>query len=121
MSLTVDNVSYNTVQKMKLSIKDFFSECDQNLRKLRIWSHLLKKPLVENLIFCAVQNENLWRLKTSKDKNIESHQNFTGSYKILCNRRNDPIFFYLIILSANHISLKESQLPNTVQKTKRRC
>ena len=30
----------HTAQKMKFSIKDFFSRCD---RKLRIWSHLLKK------------------------------------------------------------------------------
>ena len=43
-----------TVQKMKFSIKDFFSKCDQIRPKLRIWSHLLKKPLMENFIFCAV-------------------------------------------------------------------
>ena len=39
---------------MKISIKDFFSKCHQILRKLRIWSHLLKKSLIENFIFCAV-------------------------------------------------------------------
>ena len=39
---------------MKFSIKDFFSNCDQTHRKLRIWSHLLKKFLMENFIFCAV-------------------------------------------------------------------
>ena len=32
---------------MKFSIKNFF-------RKLRIWSHLLKKPLMENFIFSAM-------------------------------------------------------------------
>ena len=32
--------------KMKFSTKDFFSKCDQILRKLRIWSHLLKKSLL---------------------------------------------------------------------------
>ena len=37
-------------QKMKFFIKDFFSKCDQICRKLRIWSHLLKKSLMENLI-----------------------------------------------------------------------
>ena len=36
------------VQKMKFSIKDFFSECDQIRRKLWTWSHSLKKPLMEN-------------------------------------------------------------------------
>ena len=43
-----------TAQKMKFSIKDFFSKCDQIRRKMRIWSHLLKKSLIENFIFCAV-------------------------------------------------------------------
>ena len=43
-----------TSQKMKFSIKDFFSECDQIRRKLRIWSHLLKKSLMENFTFCVV-------------------------------------------------------------------
>ena len=33
----------NTAQKMKFSIKDFVSKCDQIRRFLRIWSHLLKK------------------------------------------------------------------------------
>ena len=41
-------------KKMKFSIKDYFSKCDQIRRKLWIWSHLLKKSLMENFIFCAV-------------------------------------------------------------------
>ena len=47
-------IIYYPAQKMKFSIKDFFSKCDQIRRKLRIWSHLLKKYLTENSIFCAV-------------------------------------------------------------------
>ena len=47
-------VSRYTAQKMKFYIKDFFSKCDQIRRKLRIWSHLLKKSLMQNFIFCAV-------------------------------------------------------------------
>ena len=39
---------------MKFSIKDFFSKCDQIRRKLRICAYLLKKPLMENFIFCVV-------------------------------------------------------------------
>ena len=39
---------------MKFSIKDFFSKCDQIRTKLRIWSHLLKKSLVENFIPCVM-------------------------------------------------------------------
>ena len=44
----------HTSQKMKFSIKDFLSKCDQIRRKLRIWPHLLKKSLIENFISCAV-------------------------------------------------------------------
>ena len=47
----------NTAQKMKFSIKDFFSKCDQILRKLWVWSHLLEKSLMENFIFSAVAIE----------------------------------------------------------------
>ena len=38
---------------MKFSIKDFFIKFDQIRRFLRIWSHLLKKSLMENFIFCV--------------------------------------------------------------------
>ena len=48
-----------TAQKMKFSIKDFFSKCDQIRRKPRIWSHWLKKSLMKNFIFCEVLN---WRV-----------------------------------------------------------
>ena len=40
--------------RMKFSIKDFFSKYDQIHNFMRIWSHLLKKSLMENFIFCAV-------------------------------------------------------------------
>ena len=35
---------------MKFSIEDFSSKCDQIRKKLRIWSHLLEKSLMENPI-----------------------------------------------------------------------
>ena len=38
-------------KKWKISIKDFFSKCDQIRRKLWISSHLLKKSVMENFIF----------------------------------------------------------------------
>ena len=41
-------------QKMKFSIKDFFSKCDQIRNFLRIWSYLLKKSLMKNFIFCKM-------------------------------------------------------------------
>ena len=43
-----------TTQKMKFSIKHFFSKYDQIRSFLRIWSHLLEKSLMQNFIFCAV-------------------------------------------------------------------
>ena len=47
-------IASDTAQKKKFSVKDFFSKCDQIRSFLRICSHLLKKSLTENIIFCAV-------------------------------------------------------------------
>ena len=49
----------NTAQKRKFSIKNFFSKCYQIREKLRIWSHLLKKSLMENFIFCTLKARSL--------------------------------------------------------------
>ena len=46
-----------TTQKMKFSIKDFFSKCDQISSFLRVWLHSLKKSLMKNYIFCAAIKE----------------------------------------------------------------
>ena len=55
VSLNLANTKRSLHERMKFfSIKDFFSKCDQIRRKLRIWSHLLRKSLIENFIFCAV-------------------------------------------------------------------
>ena len=43
----------NTAQKMKFSTMDFFSKCDQIRSFLWIWSYLLKKSLMENLLCCV--------------------------------------------------------------------
>ena len=54
---SVLNIVYGNfnAQKMKFSIKDFFNKCNQIRSFLRIWSHLLKKSLMENFIFSAVK------------------------------------------------------------------
>ena len=39
---------------MKFFIKDFFVKCGQICTKLRVWSYLQEKSLMENFIFCAV-------------------------------------------------------------------
>ena len=59
-----------TAQKMKFSIKDFFSKCDQIRSFLGIWSYLLKKSLMKNVIFFVVFSENSYLL--------------IDSYKSLC-------------------------------------
>ena len=43
-----------TAQKMKFSIRDLLSKCDQIRRKLQILLHLLKKSIMENFIFSVV-------------------------------------------------------------------
>ena len=45
-----------TAQNMKFFIEDFLSKCYGIRRFWRIWSHLLKKSLMENFIFlcCAI-------------------------------------------------------------------
>ena len=48
-----------TAQKMKISIKDFFTKCGQIRRKLQIWPHLLKKCLMENFIFWCIGNTSI--------------------------------------------------------------
>ena len=48
---------------MKFFIKDLFSKCEQIRSFLRIWSYLLKRPLMENFMFCAVMTRlfhTLW-------------------------------------------------------------
>ena len=44
----------DTAQKMKFSINDFFSKCDQIRRKLQE-THLLEISLMEIFIFCSVK------------------------------------------------------------------
>ena len=59
----------DAAQKMKFSIKDFSSKCDQIRSLQRIWSHLLKKSLIENFIFCALWLDKV-RLWT---KNVDTN------------------------------------------------
>ena len=54
LTRTRDFLSVVTALKMKFSIKDFFSKCDQIRSFLQIWSHLLKKSFNGKLHFCAV-------------------------------------------------------------------
>ena len=62
---------------MKFSITDFFSKCDQIRRKLRIWSHLLKKSLIENFIFYAVAVVFKIRTPTEKPSCVSAKQKWS--------------------------------------------
>ena len=56
---------HTTAQKMRFSIKDFFSKCDQIRIFMRIWPYLQKKSLIENFIFCAVIVSKIDLLETT--------------------------------------------------------
>ena len=47
--------------KMKFSMKDFFSKCDHIHSFQRIWLHLLKKSLIENYFFFAIEKNLISR------------------------------------------------------------
>ena len=47
----------DNAQKMKFSIKDFFSKCDEIRSFVQIWSHLLEKSLMENLILVKWESQ----------------------------------------------------------------
>ena len=83
---------------MKFSITDFFSKCDQVRRKLRIWSHLLKKSLMENFIFCAVNS-------------------FTSRVMINCGKNNSASLFKLN--TGNIKEMKDISSKLTIKKSER--
>ena len=70
-------------KKMKFSIKNFFSKCDQTRSFLRSWSHLLKKSFMENSIFCATSNKwvNLWHKIVSTKIIDQNVIGFSSSFK----------------------------------------
>ena len=86
-----------TAQKMKLSINDFFSKCDQIRSYLRIWSHLLKKLLIENFIFNAVMDETALSLSQ-------------GVLEMLEKYKKEPYVFFIkviqIFLKGQHESTR---------------
>ena len=53
-------------------IKGFLSKCDQIRRKLRIWSHLLRRSLMENFIFFTVMREYIDQIKSHILQNLRS-------------------------------------------------
>ena len=83
----------NTAQQMEFPIKDFFIKCNQILSFLQIWSHLLKKPLMENFIFLQCKKKNLsWKFQENIYKKTQfKFKNFSRRKFIHLN-----IFFLLV-------------------------
>ena len=86
-----------TAQKMKFSIKDFFSKWDQIRRK-----HFLNKSLMENIIFCAVCWANLETLfmifECEKKKKLLSSLTFSRFKTSLFIRIYFPFLFILSLI-----------------------
>ena len=76
----------SAVQKMKFSIWNVFSKCDQIRRKPQIWSHLLKKSLLENLFFWAVK-----RSKARKIYKDQGKKEVIKKHLMLTFQRKNPL------------------------------
>ena len=84
-----------TYQKIKFSIKDFFSKCDRIRKKLWTWSHLVKKFLMEKIHFlCSAEYINN-ALKMSKKVSIADREREFPHQKRLVSVKCFPGFFSL--------------------------
>ena len=72
---------------MMFLIKDFLSKCDQILRKLGIWSYLLKKSLMENFIFlCSeISASPEAYLRPCEISMMDSYCENIGQYLLVCS------------------------------------
>ena len=85
-----------TAGKVKCSIKNFFSKCDEIRRKLRIWSHLLKKSIMENFIFCAR------RITANRSEEICMFVSF-AQLKELFKRKNGVHLVFCKFCTSNYL------------------
>ena len=76
-----------TAKKRKFFIKNFLSKCYQIRRKLRIWSHLLKKSLMKCSSFFKVLSGNV--VLTQKQPLEMSHKIGVLNLKILQNLQEE--------------------------------
>ena len=118
----------NTSHKMKLFIKDFLCKLGQIHRKLHIWSHLLKKPLMENFMFCArtvlsyikdiIIVENLsdllkFKRKLRKPKKIKKYSllfSSKGTYMNILGQKGTSEKKYLLVVQLHFCFLKTLSL-----------
>ena len=74
---------YVTAQKMKFSVKDFFSNVTKSAVSLRIWTHLLKKSLVESFNFCTVLQYHFNNLNLNLFTEFNFYESLYWRYQIL--------------------------------------
>ena len=89
------SVSDNTTQKMKFSAKDFFSKCYQ-IRSFPANLTTLKKSLMENSFFCAVQwqsQSTIWHFKF-KSGTLQISQ-LQGMPLSVLNRGTTRVFYWI--------------------------
>ena len=77
---------------MKFSITDLFSKCDQIRRKLRIWSHLLKKFVMEIFFFfCSgLRQMDEWALEVGI---------MSGDFKLRISLSDSFVFVCCVVLN----------------------
>ena len=89
-----------TTQKMKFSVKDFFSKCDQIRRFQRIWSPLLKKSFMENFIFLCSATMQLGQQLHHRclTESLTSTYN-PGDFSVKTQLKSGPVCEYYIHIS----------------------
>ena len=77
---------------MKFFIAGFFGKCNQIHRKMENWSHFLKKFVMKNFIFCAVQ----WRILKHFILFFYSYSNFVMYYSMQISSLSLVLFHTVI-------------------------
>ena len=89
---------------MKFSIKYFLSKCDQIRSFLPIWSHKLKKPLLENFIFCTVPRTPGMMFRVQIVHNYQSLIMATKTHTPGVTGHIDPLLNLIVIKKYNLVS-----------------
>ena len=117
-----------TAQKMKFSVTDFFSECDQIHSFPQIWSHLLKKSFMENFISCVVLEllkkvnfPNYYKIIIHDCKPLQATCIIIGGYRFFeapfhINNRIDALKTIIFEKKINEVPLF-TRLDKTIRKT----
>ena len=100
--------------------KDFFSKCEQIRRKLRIWSDLLKKSLMENFIFGPVKSgrhsKQITDFTTQGDMGISNSQRDHDYYQIPARIHKQGSWFSVKISQGfNWVEIEFRDLSNDIQ------